>query len=178
VHAVQEFALYFNQSPDRLGREHIRQYQAHLFAGRKLDAIGVTQPLCALRFFFLKTLQRRWRAEDMPCLNGPCAYPRYPPGKKWNGSSHVPAVRCIEFGDYTHRVAISKHRLVSFGSLCCRVAWSASGTSDSWPPHDFRTSGPIRLPTTRIDSKRIAVSCQSDRLPSSRRIETTAATIG
>ena len=75
LHAVQEFALYFNQSPDRLGLEHIRQYQAHLFADRKLDAISVTQQLCALRFFFLKTLKRPWRAEDMPMPKRPVRLP-------------------------------------------------------------------------------------------------------
>src|SRR5260370_22242623 len=75
LHAVEEFAFYFNQSPDRLGLEHIRQYQAHLFADRKVDAISVTQQLCALRFFFLKTLKRPWRAEDMPMPKRPVRLP-------------------------------------------------------------------------------------------------------
>src|ERR1017187_5704220 len=35
--------------------EHIRQYQAHLFTDRKLDAISVAQQLSALRFFFLRS---------------------------------------------------------------------------------------------------------------------------
>jgi integrase/recombinase XerD len=75
LHAVEEFALYYNQSPDRLGLEHIRQYQAHLFADRKLDAISVAQQLCALRFFFLKTLKRPWRAEEMPMPKRPVRLP-------------------------------------------------------------------------------------------------------
>src|ERR1041385_6584389 len=53
-------------SPDRLRPEHIRQYQAHLFTDRKLDAISVAQQLSALRFFFFKTLKRPWMVEDMP----------------------------------------------------------------------------------------------------------------
>ena len=61
LHAVEEFSLYFNQSPNQLGLEHVRQYQAHLFADRKLDAISVAQQLSVLRFFFLKTLKRPWR---------------------------------------------------------------------------------------------------------------------
>jgi site-specific recombinase XerD len=75
LHAVEEFALYFHQPPDRLGLEHIRQYQAHLFTDRNLDAISVTQQLCALRFFFLKTLKRPWRAEDMPMPKRPVRLP-------------------------------------------------------------------------------------------------------
>ena len=75
LHAVEEFALYYNQSPDRLGLEHIRQYQAHLFTDRKLDAISVAQQLTALRFFFFKTLKRPWSAEDMPMPNRPVRLP-------------------------------------------------------------------------------------------------------
>ncbi len=66
LRAVEEFAQYFKMSPDRLRPEHIRQYQAHLFTDRKLDAISVAQQLSALRFFFLKTLKRPWMVEDMP----------------------------------------------------------------------------------------------------------------
>ena len=66
LRAVEEFAQYYKMPPDRLRPEHIRQYQAHLFTDRKLDAISVAQQLSALRFFFLKTLKRPWMVEDMP----------------------------------------------------------------------------------------------------------------
>lgn len=36
--AVERFARYFNERPDRLGPDHIRQYQAHLLYERKLKA--------------------------------------------------------------------------------------------------------------------------------------------
>jgi hypothetical protein len=36
IRAVEDFALYFHCSPDKLGQEHIRQYQAHLFTEKKL----------------------------------------------------------------------------------------------------------------------------------------------
>ena len=38
LRAVGEFARYFNCRPDRLGPDHIRQYQAYLFRERKLAA--------------------------------------------------------------------------------------------------------------------------------------------
>ena len=66
LRAVEEFSRYFNTPPDRLGPEQIRQYQAHLFSERKLDANTVSQHLSALRFFFIKTLKRRWTVEETP----------------------------------------------------------------------------------------------------------------
>ena len=34
IRHVERFARHFNCSPDRLGPQHIRQYQAHLFGKR------------------------------------------------------------------------------------------------------------------------------------------------
>ena len=75
LRAVEEFAQYFKVSPDRLRPEHIRQYQAHLFTDRKLDAISVAQQLSALRFFFRKTLKRPWMVEDLPTPKRPIRLP-------------------------------------------------------------------------------------------------------
>ena len=63
---VQDFAQHFHQRPDKLGLEHLRQYQAHLFQGKKLNAGTVQQYVAALRFFFNKTLKRRYLLEDLP----------------------------------------------------------------------------------------------------------------
>jgi site-specific recombinase XerD len=68
---VEGFARYFNRRPDRLGLEHIRQYQAHLFRDRKLAANTVAQRVAALRFFYIKTLGRNWKLERAP-------YPKRP----------------------------------------------------------------------------------------------------
>ena len=75
LRAVEEFAQYFKTPPDRLGLEHVRQYQAHLFRDRKLEAVSVAQQLSALRFFFLKTLKRPWMGEDMPVPKKPIRLP-------------------------------------------------------------------------------------------------------
>jgi len=66
LRAVTDFARYFHRSPDQLRPEHVREYQAYLFRERKLDASSVTQQLAALRFFFLKTLRKRWTMDDTP----------------------------------------------------------------------------------------------------------------
>lgn len=66
VHAVEDFAGYFNLPPDQLGPEHIREYQAYLFKTRKMAANTVTQHLGALRFFYIKTLKQSWSAAETP----------------------------------------------------------------------------------------------------------------
>ena len=63
---VQDFAQHFHQPPDKLGPEHLRQYQAHLFQDKKLNAGTVQQYVAALRFFFNKTLKRRYLLDDFP----------------------------------------------------------------------------------------------------------------
>jgi len=75
LRAVEEFAQYFKRPPDRLRPEHIRQYQAHLIADRKLGAMSVTQHHSALRFFFLNTLKRPWMVADMPVPKRPFRLP-------------------------------------------------------------------------------------------------------
>jgi integrase/recombinase XerD len=66
VRIVGEFATYFHQSPDQLGPEQIRQYQAHLFQTKKLSPFTVSQYVSALRFLFVKTLRRHFLAEYIP----------------------------------------------------------------------------------------------------------------
>lgn len=66
IRTVADFARYFNRPPDRLRPAHIREYPAHWFTPRKLSSGSVTQRLAALRFFFVKTLQRPWSAAETP----------------------------------------------------------------------------------------------------------------
>jgi integrase/recombinase XerD len=71
IQTVADFARYFKRPPDRLGREHIREYQSYLFRERKLAAATVAQRLAALRFFFTQTLKKGWSVADTP-------YPKRP----------------------------------------------------------------------------------------------------
>jgi integrase/recombinase XerD len=57
---VEQFAKHFHRSPDRLGLDHIRDYQTHLFRVCKLKANTVAVRLAALRFLFVAVLKRRW----------------------------------------------------------------------------------------------------------------------
>jgi len=51
IHVVEQFAQHFHRSPDKLGLEHIRQYQAALLRQKKLPPSTVVQHLAGLRFF-------------------------------------------------------------------------------------------------------------------------------
>lgn len=65
VRQVAKFALYFGRSPDRLGPEHIRQYQIHLIEERGLSYSTVNVALSAIRFLYEHTLSRPWTLQRL-----------------------------------------------------------------------------------------------------------------
>ena len=67
IHTVEHFSRHFHRSPDQLGPEQIRQYQAALFTRWKLAPNTVTQRLAALRFFYVQVLKRGWSVAETPC---------------------------------------------------------------------------------------------------------------
>jgi integrase/recombinase XerD len=66
IRTVEDFSRRFKRPPDRLGPEHIREYQSELFQKRKLSPSTVTQRLAALRFFYIKTLKKAWSIAETP----------------------------------------------------------------------------------------------------------------
>jgi integrase/recombinase XerD len=70
IRCVANFAQYFKLSPDRLGPEHIRQYQLFLVQRKKVAWAVFNQTVCALRFFYHHVLHRDWMIEHIP-------YPRH-----------------------------------------------------------------------------------------------------
>src|SRR5215467_15320824 len=66
IRTVEHFSRYFHRSPDQLGPEHIREYQAALFKKWKLAPNTVNQRLAALRFFYIQTLKRPWSVAETP----------------------------------------------------------------------------------------------------------------
>jgi integrase/recombinase XerD len=63
---VADFAQHFRRSPDQLGAEDIRQYQLFLIQQKKLAWSSYNQIVCALRFFYAKTLKRAFLLQDIP----------------------------------------------------------------------------------------------------------------
>jgi site-specific recombinase XerD len=75
IKAVEDFARYFGKPPERLGPEHIREYQVHLFRDRKLAASTVEGRAAALRFLFVKTLRRPYLPDQIPFPKRPRRLP-------------------------------------------------------------------------------------------------------
>ena len=73
--AVEAFAKHFGKPPDQLNREHLREYQAYLLRERKLEPRTVKLHTSALRFFFVKTLKRRYLLDDIPFPKAPRQLP-------------------------------------------------------------------------------------------------------
>ena len=71
LYAVEDFTRYFGKSPDKLGQEHLRQYQLHLLNDCKLTVETMVGRIAALRFFFVKVLRRPYREIDL-------VYPKRP----------------------------------------------------------------------------------------------------
>jgi len=63
---VERFAQHFGKSPDKLGPEHLRIYQAYLFKERKLCPGTVEHHVAALRFLFVRTLHRHEFRQFLP----------------------------------------------------------------------------------------------------------------
>ena len=63
--SVEEFAAYFGKPPDQFNQDHI-QYQTHLLTERNLQPRTARLHVCALRFFFIKTLKRRLPPDEIP----------------------------------------------------------------------------------------------------------------
>jgi integrase/recombinase XerD len=65
IRIVEDFSRRFQRPPDRLGPQHIREYQSELFRKRKLAACTVTVYLAALRFFYTKTFKKDCRRDPL-----------------------------------------------------------------------------------------------------------------
>jgi integrase/recombinase XerD len=65
LQAVQQFAVHFGRSPDKLGPDDLRSYLAYLLVERKLAVGSVVARVAALRFFFVA----------QPASGSPCSAP-------------------------------------------------------------------------------------------------------
>jgi hypothetical protein len=92
IFAVEDFAKYFHRSPERLGPDHIRQYQAYLFRERKLSPGTIQGRTAALRFLFVKTLRRPYLPDDIPSF--------------WSASVGFQAPLCATFGSSKARSSV------------------------------------------------------------------------
>ena len=66
VAAVDRFARYFDQSPQKLGPEHVREYLLHLIRDNKAMPSTVLVNRAALRFVYVCTLKQQWFEDEIP----------------------------------------------------------------------------------------------------------------
>ena len=79
IHAVEDFARYFHRSPDRLGPEHIREYQVHLFRDCKLSPGTIEGRTCSGFNGSTSTLRAEsWKFGRL-CGKGNSCHPRHRP---------------------------------------------------------------------------------------------------
>jgi integrase len=100
VAVVRQLAAHYRRSPDRLDEKELRRYFIYLRDERKLASGSLTVAHCGIRFFYEKTLQKRWTFLD---------FVKPPRGRKLPvvlSRKEVHAVlRCIEVPAY--RVCLS-----------------------------------------------------------------------
>ena len=72
---ISAYAQHFHRSPEDLGPEQVRAYQAHLVEHRKLAAGSLSVAAAALRFLYKVTLKRDWAPDDIPMPKRPFKLP-------------------------------------------------------------------------------------------------------
>lgn len=63
--AVRQLAEHYGVSPDQLSEEELRQYFLFLHTEKRLSRASCTIALCAIKFFYERTLQRQWAILDV-----------------------------------------------------------------------------------------------------------------
>ena len=66
VRHLRAFAKMFGKSLEQLGENEIRQYLHHLKTVKQVSTSNINIAHCALRFFYVKVLQRKWNSERLP----------------------------------------------------------------------------------------------------------------
>jgi integrase/recombinase XerD len=65
VAAVKALAGYHNRSPDQLNQEQVREYFLNLIDKKKAARSTVTQQLCGIKFFYEKTLGKKFEIFEL-----------------------------------------------------------------------------------------------------------------
>src|SRR5271168_3868460 len=66
IRSVAEFAQHFHKPPDQLGPEEIRSWQLFLLREKRVKLSTYIQAVCALRFFYRNTLNRKIEIDRIP----------------------------------------------------------------------------------------------------------------
>jgi site-specific recombinase XerD len=78
IRCVERFARHFGRSPERLGREQVREFLVYLATESKVSYGVLSQHVSALRFLYRVTLRKPWTPEDIPFPRQPKRLPSIP----------------------------------------------------------------------------------------------------
>jgi site-specific recombinase XerD len=67
LRVVERFARHFDQSPDKLGLEQVREYLLHLLRETKVVASTVMVNRAALKFLYAAVLKQKWFDDEIAC---------------------------------------------------------------------------------------------------------------
>lgn len=124
---VAKFAKHFGKSPEQLGREEIRAYQVYLVNEKRVSWSLFNQTVCALRFLFRTTLDRKDSIEHIP-------FPRQ--------ERKLPVVLSLsEVNQFLGAISNTKHRAIMMTAY-------AGG---------LRISEVVKLRVADIDSERMVI---------------------
>ena len=65
VRAVRQLAEHFHKSPDLINEEELRQYFLYIKNVKHYARSSSTIAICGIKFFFEKTLQRKWATFEL-----------------------------------------------------------------------------------------------------------------
>ena len=117
LRVVERFARHFDQSPDRLGLEQVREYLLHLLRETKVVASTVMVNRAALKFLYAAVLKQKWFDDAIGC---PKRRPTLP------GILSPDEIKSIL--DHTHNL---KHWTIIATLLCHRLARKRTAASES-----------------------------------------------
>lgn len=63
---VRQYTMHYGKSPDLLGDEEIRDYLYYILKEKKASQASMNQAYSALKFFYVRTLQREWNGSKIP----------------------------------------------------------------------------------------------------------------
>jgi len=75
IDRVSRFAKHFNQSPEILSEDHIREYLHYCITEKNLSEGSVNAIHSALKFLYTKTLGREWNLENLSRMKEPKSLP-------------------------------------------------------------------------------------------------------
>src|SRR5215210_5016108 len=58
IHAVEQFARYYNKSPEQITEEEVRRYFVYLINEKRVSSSAVSVAMCAIKFLYERSLQR------------------------------------------------------------------------------------------------------------------------